>query len=99
MTMTTTAVPDFIEGVATAITPSALLEAVMVKGYQTLVDERTTVSYRDGMAAAVKLAELLCKEEGEYDNAHRSLVREPPRHRLSGSSPSATWMRKSDNEC
>ena len=30
---------DFIEGVATAITPLAVLETVMVKGYQTLVDE------------------------------------------------------------
>ena len=29
---------DFIEGVATAITPMAFLESVMVKGYQTLVD-------------------------------------------------------------
>ena len=40
---------DFIEGVATAVTPVAFLETVMVKGYQTLVDELTTVSYRDGM--------------------------------------------------
>ena len=32
---------DFIEGVATAITPMAFLESVMVKGYQTLVDEDT----------------------------------------------------------
>jgi hypothetical protein len=45
---------DFIEGVATAITPHALLETVMVKAYQTLVDEGTTVSYRDGMKAALK---------------------------------------------
>ncbi len=30
---------DFIEGVATAITPLAFLETVMVKGYQTLVYE------------------------------------------------------------
>src|SRR6476659_10857399 len=34
---------DFIEGVATAITPLAFLETVMVKGYQSLVDEGTTV--------------------------------------------------------
>jgi hypothetical protein len=42
----------------------------MVKGYQTLVDERTTVSYRDGMEAALKLAEALRRDEGEYDPAH-----------------------------
>ena len=61
---------DFIEGVATAITPMAFLETVMVKGYQTLVDERTSVSYRDGMEAALKLAEELRKDAGDYDKAH-----------------------------
>src|SRR3954452_10495529 len=49
---------DFIEGVATAITPMALLETVMVKGYETLVDGHTSVSYRDGMDAALKLNEI-----------------------------------------
>jgi hypothetical protein len=61
---------DFIEGVATAITPMAFLETVMVKGYATLVDEQTNVSYRDGMAAALKLAEALRQAEGEYDTVH-----------------------------
>jgi hypothetical protein len=61
---------DFIEGVATAITPLAFLETVMVKGYETLVDERTTVSYRDGMEAALKLAEELRKDAGDYDKVH-----------------------------
>jgi hypothetical protein len=61
---------DFIEGVATAITPLAFLETVMVKGYATLVDEQTNVSYRDGMAAALKLAEALRQAEGEYDTVH-----------------------------
>jgi hypothetical protein len=60
---------DFIEGVATAITPLAFLETVMVKGYQTLVDEDTILSYRDGMAAALKLHEALRKDEGAYERA------------------------------
>jgi hypothetical protein len=60
---------DFIEGVATAITPLAFLETIMVKGYQTLVDERTSVSYRDGMEAALKLAEALRKDEGADERA------------------------------
>jgi hypothetical protein len=60
---------DFIEGVATAITPLAVLETIMVKGYQTLVDERTTVSHRDAMEAALKLDEALRKDAGEYDMA------------------------------
>jgi hypothetical protein len=60
---------DFIEGVATAITPLAVLETIMVKGYQTLVDELTTVSYRDAMDAALKLNEIARKEEGAIDRA------------------------------
>jgi hypothetical protein len=60
---------DFIDGVATAITPLAVLETVMVKGYQTLVEEHTTVSYRDGMEAALKLNEIIRKDEGAIDRA------------------------------
>jgi hypothetical protein len=60
---------DFIEGVATAITPLALLETVMVKGYQTLVDEHTSVSYRDAMEAALKLNEIARKDEVAMDRA------------------------------
>ena len=60
---------DFIEGVATAITPLAVLETIMVKGYQTLVDELTTVSYRDAMEAALKLKEIARKDEGAMDRA------------------------------
>src|SRR5271157_6525464 len=60
---------DFVNGVATALTPMAFLETMMVKGYQTLVDEGTTVSYRDGMEAALKLAEALRKDEGTHERA------------------------------
>src|SRR6476661_8744699 len=60
---------DFIEGVATAITPLAFLETVMVKGYQTLVDEDTCVSHRDGMDAALKLNEITRKDEGTMGRA------------------------------
>lgn len=38
-----------------------------MKGYATLVDEQTRVSHRDGMEAALKLAEALRQAEGEYD--------------------------------
>jgi hypothetical protein len=61
---------DFIGGVATAITPLAFLETVGVKGFQTLVDEGTTVGYRDGMEAALKLAKELRKDAGDYDKVH-----------------------------
>jgi hypothetical protein len=60
---------DFIEGVATAITPLAFLETVMVKGYQTLVDEHIIVSHRDGMEAALKLNDIARKDEGAMDRA------------------------------
>ena len=60
---------DFIDGVATAITPLAVLETIMVKGYETLVDELTTVSYRDAMEAALKLNEIARKDEGAMDRA------------------------------
>jgi hypothetical protein len=60
---------DSVNGVATAITPLAFLETVMVKGYENLVDEGTTVSYRDGAAAAVKLAEALRTQEPEIEMA------------------------------
>src|SRR6476620_4339731 len=60
---------DFFEGVTTAITPLAFLETIMVRGYQTLVDEGTTVSYRDAMDAALKLNEIARKDEGAMDRA------------------------------
>ena len=58
---------DFIEGVATAITPMALLETVMVKGYETLVDADTKVDVKTGMLAACRLQELIDSREGEPD--------------------------------
>ena len=58
---------DYVNGVATAITPLAYLETVMVKGYQTLVDERTIVSHRDGMDASLKLAEALRKDQDAFE--------------------------------
>jgi hypothetical protein len=50
--------------VATASTPLAFLETVMVKGYQSLVDEDNSVSLRDAMEAALKLNEIARKDEG-----------------------------------
>jgi hypothetical protein len=40
---------DFVNGVATAITPMAFLETVMAKGYETLVDSDTKVDVSTGM--------------------------------------------------
>ena len=40
-----------------------------MKGYQTLVDEQTSVSYRDAMEAAIKLNEIARKDEGAHERA------------------------------
>ena len=50
---------DFVNGVATAITPMAFYETVMVKGYETLVDSDTKVDVNTGMIAAGRLQALI----------------------------------------
>ncbi|OBG60831.1 hypothetical protein [Mycobacterium sp. E735] len=50
---------DFIAGVATAITPMAFYETVMVKGYETLVDSNAKVDVNTGMIAAGRLQALI----------------------------------------
>ena len=45
-------VVNFVKGVATAITPMAFLETVIVKGYETLVHPDTRVDVNTGMVAA-----------------------------------------------
>lgn len=56
---------DFAKGVATAITPLAFLESVMVKGYQTLVDPDTRVDVNTGMVAAGRLQALIDSRANE----------------------------------
>jgi hypothetical protein len=55
---------DFVKGVATAITPMAFYETVMVKGYETLVDSDTTVDVNTGMIAAGRLQALVESRAG-----------------------------------
>ena len=50
---------DFVNGVATAITPMAFFETVMVKGYETLVDSDTKVDVSTGIVAAGRLQSLI----------------------------------------
>ena len=61
---------DFVKGVATAITPMAFYETVMVKGYQTLVDSDTQVDVKTGMIAACRLQALIDSRAGQPDMAH-----------------------------
>ncbi len=61
---------DFIKGVATAITPIAFYETVMVKSYETLVDSDTKVDVNTGMIAACRLQALIDSRVGQPDMAH-----------------------------
>jgi hypothetical protein len=56
---------DFIEGVATAITPIAFFETVMVKSYENLVDSDTKVDVNTGIVAAGRLQSLM--NTSDYD--------------------------------
>ncbi len=58
---------DFIEGVATAITPLAFFETVMVKSYETLVDSDTTVDVNTGIVAAGRLQSLIDSRDYGHD--------------------------------
>ncbi len=58
---------DFVEGLATAITPMALLETVMVRGYETVVDPDTTVDVKTGVLAACRLQEMIDSHADQAD--------------------------------
>ncbi len=56
---------DFVKGVATALTPMAFFETVMVKGYETLIDPDTTVDVNTAMIAAGRLQALIDSRAGK----------------------------------
>ncbi len=56
---------DFVNGVATAITPMAFYETVMVRAYETLVDPATRVDVNTGLIAAARLHELTGRDAGQ----------------------------------
>ena len=58
---------DFIEGVATALTPLAFYEVVMAKAFNALVDDGTEVSVETGLRAAEKLQSVLDGRERGTD--------------------------------
>ena len=58
---------DFIEGVATALTPIAFFETVMVKSYETLVDSDTRVDVDTGIVAASRLQSVIESRDYSHD--------------------------------
>ncbi len=56
---------DFVDAVATAITPMAFLETVMAKSYEGLVDSDTVVDVSTGILAASRLQSLIDSRAGQ----------------------------------
>ena len=65
---------DFVEGVATALTPIAFFETVMVKSYETLVDSDTKVDVNTGIVAAGRLQSLIDSRDYSRDVADEGSV-------------------------
>jgi hypothetical protein len=70
---------DFVEGVATALTPIAFFETFMVKSYETLVDSDTRVDVNTGIVAASRLQAVLGPRDYSIDIAE--MVARIPRRR------------------
>jgi hypothetical protein len=60
---------DFIKGVASALTPIAFFETVMVRSYETLVHSDTKVDVNTGMVAAGRLQSLMDTRDYSIDIA------------------------------
>lgn len=60
---------DFVHGVATALTPIAYFETILVKSYESLVDSKTSVDLTHGMAAASRLQAFIESRAGQLDAA------------------------------
>ena len=58
---------DFVEGVATAITPLGFYDVVMTKAFRTLADDGTEVSVETGLRAAERLQSVLDGRERGTD--------------------------------
>jgi hypothetical protein len=58
---------DFVNGVATAITPMAVYETIMVRGYETIVDPDTKIDVNTAMIAAGRVHALSDTRAGQPD--------------------------------
>jgi hypothetical protein len=60
---------DFVEGVATALTPIAFFETFMVKSYETHVDSDTRVDVNIGIVAVSRLQAVIGSRDYSIDIA------------------------------
>ena len=86
-------VVDFVNGVATAISPAAFFEAVMVRAWETLVDQDAAVDANTGMAAASKLQALVDSRAGETSLAEIIVKSTASSRRCARRSPSRCGLR------
>jgi hypothetical protein len=70
---------DFVESLATALTPIAFFETFMVKSYETLVDSDTRVDVNTGIVAASRLQAVIGSRDYSIDIAE--MVARIPRRR------------------
>ncbi len=70
---------DFVEGVATALTPIAFFETFMVKSCETLVDSDTRLDVNTGIVAASRLQAVIGSRDYSIDIAE--MVARIPRRR------------------
>lgn len=56
---------DFEEGTGTAVTPLAVFEVAMAKGYGNITDEATTVTVKEALEAATKLHDITHRDAGQ----------------------------------
>lgn len=60
---------DYEQGIGTAITHLAYLDTMIAKGYETLINEETVVSYRDGLEASSRRDQLTRENAGAVEQA------------------------------
>ena len=70
---------DYVDGVATALTPIAFFETFMVKSYETLVDSDTSVDVNTGIVAASRFQAVIGSRDYSIDIAE--MVARIPRRR------------------
>jgi hypothetical protein len=60
---------DYEHGIGTAVTHLAYLDTMIAEGYETLINEETVISARDGLDAAMKLNEITRQDAGVMEQA------------------------------
>jgi len=61
---------DYINGVGHAVTPYAVVETAMMKGFEHIVAEDTTVTVREALDAAARLYDMSAREAGQRKMAN-----------------------------